>query len=48
MNVMLSAPGLYFLSFIHIVRISLMKIVSQNTTALSSATAPGNNQPQLV
>ena len=25
-----------------------MKIVSQNTTALSSATAPGNNQPQLV
>ncbi|MDN2066830.1 antirestriction protein, partial [Escherichia coli] len=23
MNVMLSAPGLYFLSFIHIVRISL-------------------------
>ncbi|EFC2110416.1 antirestriction protein, partial [Escherichia coli] len=25
MNVMLSAPGLYFLSFIHIVRISLMK-----------------------
>ncbi|EFO0930792.1 antirestriction protein, partial [Escherichia coli O157] len=29
MNVMLPAPGLYFLSFIHIVRISLMKIVSQ-------------------
>ncbi|EMK8231898.1 TPA: antirestriction protein, partial [Escherichia coli] len=25
-----------------------MKIVSQNTTTLSSATAPGNNQPQLV
>ncbi|EMF9502784.1 antirestriction protein [Escherichia coli] len=25
-----------------------MKIVSQNTTALSSATALGNNQPQLV
>ena len=25
-----------------------MKIVSQTTTALSSATAPGNNQPQLV
>ncbi|EIA4621121.1 antirestriction protein, partial [Escherichia coli] len=25
-----------------------MKIASQNTTALSSATAPGNNQPQLV
>ncbi|EOA8085504.1 antirestriction protein, partial [Escherichia coli] len=25
-----------------------MKIVSQNTTALSSATVPGNDQPQLV
>ncbi|MGT27463.1 antirestriction protein, partial [Escherichia coli] len=48
MNVMLSAPGLYFLAFIHTTRISLMKIVSQNTTALSSATVPGNDQPQLV
>ncbi|WP_216080101.1 hypothetical protein, partial [Shigella flexneri] len=38
MNVMLPAPDLYSLSFIHITRISYMKTLSQNTTA--SACAP--------
>ncbi|EGD9592732.1 antirestriction protein, partial [Escherichia coli] len=33
MNVMLSAPDLYSLSFIHITRISHMKTLSQNTTS---------------
>ncbi|EGO9439667.1 antirestriction protein, partial [Escherichia coli] len=47
MNVMLPAPDLYSLSFIHITRISLMKIASQNTTALSSATALGSDQSRL-
>ncbi|EFB1791072.1 antirestriction protein, partial [Escherichia coli] len=46
MNVMLSAPGLYSLSFIHITRISYMKTLSQNTT--SSACAPETGLQQLV
>ena len=46
MNVMLSAPGLYSLSFIHITRISYIKTFSQNTT--SSACAPETGLQQLV
>ena len=46
MNVMLPAPDLYSLSFIHITRISYMKTLSQNTT--SSACAPETGLQQLV
>ncbi|EAA2491029.1 antirestriction protein, partial [Salmonella enterica subsp. enterica] len=46
MNVMLPAPDLYSLSFIHITRISYMKTLSQNTT--SSACAPETDLQQLV
>ena len=41
------SPGLYFLIYTHCA-ISPMKIVSQNTTALSSATAPGITSPNWL